>query len=91
MNADEIARGLAGLTYYSLLLPWCPVRRNPWTPRDEDRGTPFEVRSVGSFTSYAEAVEWAATHLNGSPYSVARYTVNEAGEPIATPAHLVRD
>jgi len=58
-------------TYYTVLVPYVPAEfRTEWHP-DRETG-PFSTLQRGAFPTVAQAIEWARTHLGGTPYSIRR-------------------
>lgn len=55
--------------YYTILVPYVgPKYKTPWHP-DKPTG-PFAVLSRGAFKTEEAAIEWAQTHLKGTPYTL---------------------
>lgn len=52
--------------YYTLLVPFSETP-TMWHPTD--RTGPFSVLNRGAFATYAALEVWAASRLNGQPYS----------------------
>ena len=58
--------------YWSVIIPHVPAPyRTQWHPT-ESTG-PFRELSRGAFRTQVEAIRWAQSHLDGTPYSLQKY------------------
>lgn len=81
------AAPIAELCYLSLSIPHTRDNPSAWHPTESEG--PFSVLSCGRFDSESQAHAWAATRLNGNPYTVVRHSHYESDESFDEPVHTV--
>lgn len=55
--------------YWALSVPYAPPPyQTEWHPTEATG--PWSVLSRGAFIHYGDAVQWARSHLNGTPYTL---------------------
>lgn len=55
--------------YFTIVIPFVPRQyATPMHPTEETG--PFATLTRGAFPDIGSAIEWARTHLNGTPYTI---------------------
>lgn len=55
--------------YYTIIVPYVsPKHATKWHPTES--WGPFSKLCRGNFPDEDKAIEWAQTHLNGTPYTI---------------------
>lgn len=56
-------------TYFTCIVPYVPAAyQTEWHPTEA--AGPFSVLTRGAFPTVEAAIDWARTHLGGTPYRI---------------------